>query len=334
MRTCLADATRFGRHIALGRWLSSVALVDSDKYPVPSEHLPTVRIATWNVLHTAIDSLQERMREAAAQINAVRPDVLLVQEAAWRDGTYDMLQCLADLCDLQIAARATTSISGEDDPYGPGHEVHAGVLTRLPIEDSTAIPLSPGDIDSAEAAAALLRLPSGGYLQACSAHLHWGGAGETKRFQQVQALDRTLAAHAEKLDAQGRQGITLLGGDFNTTPDSHSVRWLRGLEPGQDGHDAYWVDAWMAGGDGGPGWTSVPTNPLGHATARSVGINRPERNPFRRIDYLFVRGWVHGRAGDPILTATFGNEPLTGAYASDHLGVWTDLVDFDASPMP
>lgn len=311
-----------------------MSFLDSDRYTVPSDYLPTIRIATWNVLHNADDSLDERMREASAQINRIRPDVLLVQEAAWRDGAYDILQHLADLCDLRIAARAITSASGENDPYGPGHEVHVGVLSRLPTEGSTAIPLSPSDSESDRAATAMLRLPSGGYLHACSAHLHWGGAGETRRFQQVQVLDRVLSDLAEQFETDGRSGITVLGGDFNATPDSRSMRWLRGLEPGHDEHDAYWVDAWLAGGDGGPGWTSEPTNPLGHATARSVGINRPERNPSRRIDYLFVRGWVHGRAGDPIATATFGDRPITGTYASDHLGVWTDLVDFDVLLTP
>jgi hypothetical protein len=52
---------------------------------------PTVRIATWNLLHAPPKTFEPRIIEAAAHIRALRPDVLLVQEAVCNTHRYDAL---------------------------------------------------------------------------------------------------------------------------------------------------------------------------------------------------------------------------------------------------
>lgn len=290
-----------------------------------------VRVATWNVLHTAVATMGPRTVEAAAHIRAINPDVLLVQEAAYREHHYDVLTDLAEACDLDVAVRGYTRMYEDDSAFEDGHSSCVGILTKLPILEATTFLLPAQNAASPQACTAQLALPSGNVLIAATGHLAWGGAAESQRFAQVRTVDRIVEGIEQVMLEQGQPCVSVFGGDFNTTPDSRSLRWLRGLEPGPDGHDSFWVDSWSAGGDGSAGYTSRPDNPLGHDTARLVGITRPERNPYRRIDYLMVRGWVYGSAGDPVRAGLFGGESLTGeTLASDHLGVWADLSDSQA----
>ncbi len=48
--------------------------------------------------------------------------------------------------------------------------------------------------------------------------------------------------------------------------------------------------------------------------------------PERRLDYVLV-GWPRARpAGNPVRARLFGIEPVDGVVASDHYGVFVDLV--------
>jgi endonuclease/exonuclease/phosphatase family metal-dependent hydrolase len=74
--------------------------------------------------------------------------------------------------------------------------------------------------------------------------------------------------------------------------------------------------------EGNPGETFSPRNPL----------VRDWDWPFRRIDYVLVRCGEHG---GPTLQVTgcdlFGAETVSGAWASDHIGVVADLALPDPS---
>jgi endonuclease/exonuclease/phosphatase family metal-dependent hydrolase len=224
----------------------------------------------------------------------------------------------------------------EPHSYGSGHSSRAGILTTLPVLSASTVPLPHRDGTQRDACVTRVRLPSGRVLIAATGHLAWGGAAEGERFKQARIVDAAILRQEEAVsNSHGQEPICVFGGDFNCTPDSRTMRWLRGLEPGPDEHDTQWLDAWLVAGDGSAGYTSTPDNPLGQDIARQVGIMRPERNPYRRIDYILVKGWRHGRPGDPLYAGLFGGDSITGStMASDHLGVWADLADdpFAAEP--
>lgn len=302
---------------------------DSKNIMTSFDNPSTVRIATWNLLHTAVHNYEERLLEAVAQIKQINPDVLLVQEALFQKDRHDAILSISQECHLAIASRAEMIETHKKpaSPNGVGLQVHVGVLTRFPVLENNSVPLEATPLSEPEAALSVMRQPSGNLLIACSAHLAWGGAAESYRYAQARQIDAAITEASKSYIAAGENIVAVVGGDFNAVPESRTLRWLRGLDPGPGKHDTYWVDAWIAGGGEGAGFTSRPDNPHAHHTARRVGISRPERNPYRRIDYILVRDWVHGRPGDPLRAGTFGEEPLTGVFASDHLGVWADLVD-------
>jgi len=289
----------------------------------------TIRIATWNLLHTAIENYESRLKEAIAQINEINPDVLLVQEATFIEGHCDTMLALSEECNLTVASRAEIKEVHGNSHFSPREfaRPQVGILTRLPVLDWKSIPLpSPPSVEY-EASLSVLKQPTGNLLIARSAHLAWGGAAESYRYTQARHIDAVISQEIKHYNNAGNDVVAVFGGDFNAVPESRTLRWLRGLEPGPDGHDTYWVDAWIAGGGAGEGRTSLPNNPHFHHSAQIVGISRPERNPRRRIDYILVRGWAHGRPGDPLRSGIFGDQPLTGILASDHFGVWADVAD-------
>ena len=124
--------------------------------------------------------------------------------------------------------------------------------------------------------------------------------------------------------------LTLLGGDFNSSPDSPIVRRI--LEEGFE-------DGWQASGVAEPGLTwDCLTNPenhefndgfqkgfdwqeeLGPAPMREElleKVREAERRP-RRIDYLFFRTSHRVRVRSELFE---GKDPRSGMLGSDHFGV-------------
>jgi endonuclease/exonuclease/phosphatase family metal-dependent hydrolase len=90
-----------------------------------------------------------------------------------------------------------------------------------------------------------------GTLHLVNTHLD-ASAGDHYRLQEI-AQVRALA------DSLRRSGITLVGGDFNATPESRVVAHMTSGE---------WTDAWSGCGVG-------------------EGMTYPAQEPLKRIDYLF-----------------------------------------------
>ncbi len=102
----------------------------------------------------------------------------------------------------------------------------------------------------------------------------------------------------------------LLLGDFNATPESDEIRFLSGLTS-LGGESVYFADTFAVAGDGSRGATFSRKNPYA-ATLRE---------PDRRIDYVFVRGPDEQGRGEPLEARVCFDEPVDGAFASDHFGV-------------
>lgn len=147
------------------------------------------------------------------------------------------------------------------------------------------------------------------HLLVCSYHGHWGGRSQTKRLEEVRRLVGLLKNH------NGKNGTTLLCGDFNTEQGEAAIRMLKGeLANVQE----YWTEAQdtsvLLKGSGMPSPTVLAgSTPLGGETARLVG-SEPEYVPARRIDYMFSRGWNYGKPN-----GWTGDVELVDTGLSDHL---------------
>jgi endonuclease/exonuclease/phosphatase family metal-dependent hydrolase len=98
-------------------------------------------------------------------------------------------------------------------------------------------------------------------------------------------------------------------GDFNAEPDSDEMRYLRGLT-GLGGPCVYFADAFHVAGEG-PGATFARRNPFA----------APQREPDRRIDYVYVRGPDDAQRGEPTSARVCFDAAHEGTFPSDHFGV-------------
>ncbi len=106
----------------------------------------------------------------------------------------------------------------------------------------------------------------------------------------------------------------LLCGDFNAEPGSEEIRMLTGLATCPVPKLVF-IDAWRAGGDGGPGHTWDNANPFAALDCE----------PNRRIDYLFV-GYPRDHGAGQVLTARLeATEPVGGVQPSDHYALYAEL---------
>jgi len=274
----------------------------------------TLRVATFNLWCDA-EERRERHRVAGRLLSALGVDAVLVQEVP-SGSLVDTLDVVTEVSGLTLA-----SISPET-----GGNRNA-VLTRLPFADSPSIrytvPESPWDVF---AATSMLTTPSGRRLLAVSAHLAWGGLFEHRRLLQASALD---VAVSRLLGEQ--MAPALIGADMNTTPASSTVRHLTGLEP-FEGRTAQWLDAFAVAGLGS-GVSSTGRNHWAQRTAETHDFLDAAAIPDRRIDFLLVRGYAHGRPFSPLRCFSVGPDLLPSVLPdapfppSDHDPVVADLWD-------
>ena len=123
----------------------------------------------------------------------------------------------------------------------------------------------------------------------------------------------------------------ILAGDLNATPDSAGIRFLCGLQS-LDGTSVRYLDAWDHAHPGEPGHTFTPENP----TMPTGETGSWALEPGRRIDYVLVRCSDHGPTLDVRGCERLFDQPVDGAWASDHFGVAAELATHlpDGRPVP
>lgn len=283
-----------------------------------------LRVVTLNFWGTE-PPLDRRIALAVRQLRALAPDVVCMQEVRPLDGLAG--RTTADAIAEQLGMHAHYAKScewqaGEGLMKAPGQEGLA-ILTRAPLlETSTlALPIQrPADT----------RLLFSGRVATDAdpvwvhtTHLHYRLDDGVAREQQVLAIDEAIRGFGR----DNTSAPQILTGDFNATPDSDEIRFLRGLTT-LGGRRTHWQDAWLRlhretqPGDGpaeGITWSSE--NELSRAL-RSLDIDR-------RIDYIFVtsrkkdgRATVH--ASQVVLTEREG-QGADAICASDHYGVMADV---------
>lgn len=266
----------------------------------------TVRAVTLN-LWGEQPPLETRMALVQRELLRLRPDIVALQEVRQVPGQVpNQAETLAQGLSYRYVFAPTVE-------WGGGQEGLA-ILSQRPI-------LSSGHVELPHAAATERRIvlwatidTAAGVVAAFSTHLNYRMTHGVIREDQVAAVDRVVG---EVVAAQQAR-VGILMGDFNATPDSDEIRYLRGLHTLQ-GRRTYYQDAYL----------------LRHGAA-SPGPTWSRRNPFtqrlrflesdRRIDYIFVTSMSRDGRGQVqdcriVLDVPDGQ----GVYPSDHFGVMAEV---------
>lgn len=282
-----------GRAAALVVSLLLLAACHAGRAQVPSStpRLPTpvrtpapvVRVLVLN-MHAGRDAAgADNLERVSALVRRTEADIVLLQEVdsmTERSGRVDQLAELRRRTGYH--GRFGSALAYQGGGYG------LAVLARWPVTAAglTRLPAAPaeeradGGVEPRAALHVAIRAP-GGPMHVVNTHLDPSADDRWRRQEAaaVLALARGLAASGEPV---------LVGGDFNSTPESAVQAALR---------DGGLVDLWTACG-GGDGFTF------------------PASAPARRIDYLFAVGKVSACRAATVLDDD----------ASDHRGVLFTLT--------
>jgi endonuclease/exonuclease/phosphatase family metal-dependent hydrolase len=258
---------------------------------------------TWN-LWWRFGPWARRQAAIATVIAEAAPDLIGLQEVWVEQGGVNQAEALAGPLGFHVA-------HGELR-FRDGLAFTNAVLSRFPIDQRWRVPLpsASGGPSHRQALAVRVAAPWGPVLFVTT-HLDFAFDASATRHAQAAAVCRFVAAHRPD-PAEGYPAIVT--GDLNAVPDSDEVRALTGAAPVPVPGLAF-VDAWVAGGDGGAGCTWHGDNPyLADATS-----------PNRRLDYVLV-SWPHPKPLGAIDAARLvGTAPVEGVMPSDHYGVVADL---------
>jgi len=267
--------------------------------------------------------LDRRLALAIAQLRELAPDVICLQEVRPLDGSVTRGRTTAEVMaeHLGMYAHYAAAVhwgAGEHGMASAGQEGLA-ILSREHLLEHRVVPLPEPRPADARILLSGKVATIGGPIWVHTTHLHYRLDDGVAREHQVVAIDEAIRACGRDKDSAPQ----ILCGDFNATPDSDEIRFLRGLTT-LAGRRTHFQDAWLRlhrepdRGDGpaqGITWSSENelTRPL-----RSLDIDR-------RIDYVFVtsrkkdgRATIH----DCRVVMTARDE---GICASDHYGVLADV---------
>lgn len=263
------------------------------------------RALTLNIWHR--EAPWERRREIIRKgIAELAPDIVGLQEVLEMELGGTRQSQASELTE----GTPYEHVFGYAQEMVPGLEFGNALLSKHPILSSETIRL-PGE-ESGETRCVLHARVAApfGEVPVFVTHLNWKLHHGAVRVRQVRRLVELVQQRAPI----GKGFPPILMGDFNAEPESDEIRWLRGLAT-LEGQSAFFADAWIYGGDGGPGFTFDRRNPY---AARA-------HEPPRRLDYIFVRGPDSQWVGEPLRTKLVFDAPEDGVWASDHFGLYCEL---------
>jgi endonuclease/exonuclease/phosphatase family metal-dependent hydrolase len=268
----------------------------------PPDLLETrLRVLTWN-LWWRFGPWEQRQPAIAATVRRIDADVLALQET-WNDGeSSSQVRDLAAALGYEYAFG--TGFGDSNETFGNA------ILSRWPIVATETRPLDslPGVDELRVVVRAEIDGPRGRF-DAYSTHLNWRLDQSHVRQLQVRGICAFVAERGSDLVLP-----PVLCGDFNAEPDSDEIRMLTG-KAAVPVPKLVFLDAWNAGGDGGPGFTWSNDNPF--ATL--------DLEPDRRIDYVFAGYPRPGGAGQVVAARVEGVDPVDGVHPSDHYGLLAEL---------
>ena len=275
-----------------------------------------LRIATINLMHNPV-KFEERLNLLKQEIVNIKPDVLCLQELQ-TNSKINMLELLMQELGFNYGHVGTDV----EDKYSKARFANA-ILTNIDNSIFTDIPLGVAGTGTHYASGVVAHFRMNHKdVHVFSVHLAWGGVNEHLRFHQA----NIIAREADRLTAKGVTPVVVVAGDFNAEPDSETLQYMYGKRIGTMQKGTYWVDAWKLHGDDANSITNDPQMPLGKLTARRVGIPFSSLIPKRRIDYILIHGWVHGRQGSPLTFYRWADaDNYKTLTVSDHYGLVSDI---------
>jgi endonuclease/exonuclease/phosphatase family metal-dependent hydrolase len=241
--------------------------------PVPSTP-PEIRVLVYNV-HAGKDAVgTDNLERVADLVRATKADVVLLQEidrSTRRSGRIDQPDVLARRTGFAVAFGKTLDYDGGE--YG------IAVLTRWPVTRAELIrlPVEPpqrrsgGSYEPRGAQRVMVRAPDR-ELVLINTHLDPSRDDHYRR-QEIRTVLR-IARHGGV--------VTLVGGDFNSTPESEVQASIR---------NAGLRDAWLECG-------------------RGDGFTYPADVPIKRIDYVYLTGSATCTHAEVLETTASDHRPL------------------------
>jgi endonuclease/exonuclease/phosphatase family metal-dependent hydrolase len=281
-----------------------------------------VRVATLN-LWGRRGSWEERKRVLAEGFRELAPDIVAVQEAVVGE-RYDQVTDILG-SGYHIAHQTDREADrGGDIEDGQG----ISIASRWPLgevwEPDLNVTPRTADFACGILIAEVLAPDPVGPLLFVNHLPNW-----QLTFEHERELQTVIAARTIEEVAEGRDGLhVVLAGDLDAASDAASVRFLREQQSLGDMSVCY-RDAWGSTHPGNPGHTLTAANPL--VTAENWDW---ELELGRRIDYVMVRCTDHGPTLDIRACERIFDEPVDGAWGSDHFGVAADLSAQTSSGRP
>jgi len=282
------------------------------------QNLRLVTLNFWG----AEPPLERRLALAIRQLQALAPDVVCLQEARPLDGVQGRTTAEVIAEALGFVAHYAVAVRWDDGVHAnlPAGQEGVAVIAKR-IADVRVLPLPEARPAEARVMLSAQVDTGGGLIWVHTTHLHYRLDDGVARERQVLAIDAAIRGFGR----DNTSAPQILAGDFNATPDSDEMRFLRGLTT-LDGRRTHFQDAWLrlhrepGPGDGpadGITWSSENrlTRPL-----RSLDIDR-------RIDFIYVtsrkkdgRATIHDCR--VVMTDREGADDIC---ASDHYGVMADV---------
>lgn len=257
--------------------------------PVPEKE-PALGVVTLNLWHDRQD-WPHRQDMIVAELRALAPDVIVLQEVLQHDALPNQAQVLAQRLGYEYRFFSA-------DPAEQARRYGNAILTRTPIEQSRETKLKP--LDDYRNAGWLRTTVHGRPLNVYATHLHYKPDGGGIRAEQIADLQTFIAQTAG--DAP-----SIIGGDFNTRSDTPE------LAPLQARFAEAYATMHASEDPNTPAHTTL--NPhLGHAPIRIDHVFA-QRDAFRVTDARII----------------LDQADASGAWPSDHYGVWVKLVRLPAS---
>jgi endonuclease/exonuclease/phosphatase family metal-dependent hydrolase len=260
----------------------------------------SVRVVTLNLWNDRPDVVA-RIRVAIDGLKALQPDIVALQEVVGDTPTMEN--------QASLIARALDGHWQFDPVHTSASGIQLGnaVVSRFPIASHESVVLPGEERDPRRALMCNIKTPHG-ILPFVTTHLSWEMWHAVRREKQVVALDEFVRANQGDLPV-------VIGGDFNTSPDSSAIMFLTG-KMSLDGKGTYYRDCWQRRHPFERGATWSDKNPF---TVRWI-----ERN--RRLDYLFV-GQIRDDGWGAVLDCrvVLDMPGTDGTFASDHFGVYAEI---------
>jgi endonuclease/exonuclease/phosphatase family metal-dependent hydrolase len=254
------------------------------------------------------DQREPRLKDLFGDL---QPDLISMEEVDAADGTGAESQAHELLTDLGY--EVAWERRGGDEGGAPG----IAVASRHPILERHVHQLGREGV----ALAIRIGLGEEGLWFAAVTTMSWTPGLEAEREEKVVELDRWLC---EIAPADGLPPI--IGGDFDATAETSSIRFLTGLQ-GLNGRSTFWADAFAQAGDGSPGHTFTSESPYVQPFTEAV-FAQPVHH--RRIDYVFVGSPIRWKPRVIVTAARVVGQYADGGAPSDHYGVLAELeIDGD-----